>query len=141
MDKSITKKEAMKGLYELLGDGMIPKKRFLYIFGIICVLIDRKKDTENETEKTTSGKASYTTKITVNGRESEIITGVGTVSYDDVIRISDKSPGRVFVERDDVFTITYSKGPVCHQYGCLLPGDKVEITDGMVFTVTKTTRA
>ena len=80
--------------------------------------------------------STHDTEIIVNGRPRKWATP--TISYADVtgIAYNGAPPSGDGV----VITVTYSKGGPHHQ-GSLLPGASVEVTNGMVFDVTATTRS
>lgn len=60
------------------------------------------------------------------------------ISYEEVYELA--YPGQPLGDGDTA-TVEYSRGPHGHDSGSLTPGHKVEVKDGMVFDVYRTTRS
>lgn len=74
--------------------------------------------------------------IIVNGRERTVFVAV--LSFEDIVKLAfpQVPPADVVA-----FTVTYTRGDGRHKEGQLDAGEVVEITNGMNFNVTKTSRA
>jgi hypothetical protein len=75
------------------------------------------------------------TKIRINGRE-HILSGMGggffpAVTYETLVNMSGKNP-------EKVFTVTFSTND---RAGSLIKGEKVDVTEGMIFNVMDTSYA
>lgn len=74
-------------------------------------------------------------KIIVNGNKR--VTFTSRMDFFQLLRLDNiyVTPSAV------VYTVTYSGGPASNPEGSMLPGDSVDICDGMIFNVTNTSGA
>jgi hypothetical protein len=75
--------------------------------------------------------------IIVNGRHRKVVGP--QINYEQVVKLAfDDNPP---TGENVVITVTYSRGEGGHREGSLLPGQGIDLKDGMVFDVTATDRS
>lgn len=72
--------------------------------------------------------------IVINGREKIITTKA--VSFEEIVGLSGLPSGQ-----NTVFTVTYRRAPGQKHEGTMVPGETVEVKDGMIFNVTATNKS
>ncbi len=88
-------------------------------------------------QASTSTEHTHEYNIIVNGRHRKVVGP--QIGYEQVVNLAfDDIPP---TGENVVITITYSRGEGGHREGSLLPGQSVDLKDGMVFDVTATDRS
>lgn len=83
---------------------------------------------------TESGTKKVT--IIVNGREREVERG--KITFWEVVKLAFENPNP---GPNIVFTVTYRRGQSPKPQGTMVEGDEVQVTDGMIFDVTRTDKS
>jgi hypothetical protein len=69
-------------------------------------------------------------KIIVNGKGFEIY--VNSLLYLEILALAG------YLQKDIFYTVTYRNGCAGHPEGSLVPGDMIDVKDGMIFNVSVT---